>query len=242
MQNFDGSDTPDNPFGSPVVSIGGYMGAEWMMGRIGKTQLPSSAFNTSPFWTQRNASRKAAYQAWQRSVRRTPGAVNYRPHVSTNSRLFATLNHSKNAGNFGQMAHNLRLEDVSPRIARHMDRHTSFFGRQAAKEARMFKVLHRMDPKIANKVSLYRGLSAFKGFMNWMFAVDIAGAGVSLLGQAAANWRPANKLDPKRVLETGGSYVDTGEAYTQRQMALQAIHNSQLTTRAVLGNEAAFMH
>lgn len=33
-----------------------------------------------------------------------------------------------------------------------------------------------------------------------------------------------------------------GAAYTQRQRALSAIHNSQLTTRAIFGNEAAYVH
>lgn len=31
-------------------------------------------------------------------------------------------------------------------------------------------------------------------------------------------------------------------AYTQRQRAIQAIHQSQMTTRAALGNEASYMH
>lgn len=33
-----------------------------------------------------------------------------------------------------------------------------------------------------------------------------------------------------------------GPAYTQRQRALAAIHNSQLTNRAILGQEAGYMH
>ena len=36
--------------------------------------------------------------------------------------------------------------------------------------------------------------------------------------------------------------LDSGAAYTQRQRALEAIYNSQMTVRNVLGNESSFMH
>jgi hypothetical protein len=38
------------------------------------------------------------------------------------------------------------------------------------------------------------------------------------------------------------SYFDSRAAFTQRQRALQVIHNSQLSTRAAFGSEASFMH
>jgi len=44
------------------------------------------------------------------------------------------------------------------------------------------------------------------------------------------------------TMESGGFFADTRASYTQRQQAIQTIHNSQLTTRAALGNEAAFIH
>lgn len=37
-------------------------------------------------------------------------------------------------------------------------------------------------------------------------------------------------------------YFDSRAAFTQRQRALQVIHNSQLSTRAALGSEAGFLH
>ncbi len=65
---------------------------------------------------------------------------------------------------------------------------------------------------------------------------DLAGAATD----AVMSYRSA----PKDIkLSTGpGFFSDTRAAQTQRQRAIQAIHNSQLTTRAALGNEAAFLH
>lgn len=37
-------------------------------------------------------------------------------------------------------------------------------------------------------------------------------------------------------------YFDSRAALTQRQRAIQVIHNSQMSTRAAFGNEATFMH
>ena len=65
---------------------------------------------------------------------------------------------------------------------------------------------------------------------------SMAGAGID----AVMSYRSA----PKEVkLKSGpGFFHDTRAAQTQRQRAIQAIHNSQMTTRAALGNEAAFLH
>jgi hypothetical protein len=38
------------------------------------------------------------------------------------------------------------------------------------------------------------------------------------------------------------TYYDTRAAYTQRQRALQVIHNSRLSLRPVLGNESSYLH
>ena len=37
-------------------------------------------------------------------------------------------------------------------------------------------------------------------------------------------------------------FIDSGRAATMRQRALQAIHDSQLSVRNVIGNEASFLH
>lgn len=65
---------------------------------------------------------------------------------------------------------------------------------------------------------------------------DLTAAGIN----AVTNYKPASN---EIKYETGpGFFHDTRAARTQRQRAIQAIHNSQLTTRAALGNEAAFLH
>jgi hypothetical protein len=40
----------------------------------------------------------------------------------------------------------------------------------------------------------------------------------------------------------GGRYMDTEQAYTMRQAAVQAINRTQMNARYALGNEASFLH
>lgn len=68
------------------------------------------------------------------------------------------------------------------------------------------------------------------------FAMDIGAS----IGHAAIDWRP--RRDSQTQYEFGGNYTEIGGAYTQRQRAIMAIHDSQLTSRAAIGGEAAFMH
>jgi len=70
------------------------------------------------------------------------------------------------------------------------------------------------------------------------------GLGISLgrgIGDIIANYE-TNKPNQDITLESGGFFADTRAGFTQRQQAIQTIHNSQLTTRAALGNEASFLH
>ena len=73
--------------------------------------------------------------------------------------------------------------------------------------------------------------------------IEIMKMGVDL-GEAAVGGIMNYRTQSRRVkLETGpGFFNDTRAAHTQRQRAIQAIHNSQMTTRAALGNEASFLH
>jgi hypothetical protein len=43
-------------------------------------------------------------------------------------------------------------------------------------------------------------------------------------------------------IDLGAGFAETKSSFTQRQRAMQAIHNSQMNTRAAMGNEATFMH
>lgn len=70
------------------------------------------------------------------------------------------------------------------------------------------------------------------------------GLGLSLgrgIGEIIANYETSHpRYD--LTLESGGFFADTRASFTQRQRAIQTIHNSQLTTRAALGGEASFVH
>lgn len=71
-------------------------------------------------------------------------------------------------------------------------------------------------------------------------AVDFATSGIQMLASSALNWEPTIRGPRPRTTET--PYIDTGAAATQRQRAIMAIHNSQMSTRMVFGNEAAQLH
>lgn len=62
---------------------------------------------------------------------------------------------------------------------------------------------------------------------------------VSALGNMPA---PSSAAIPRKSAGLSGTFMDTGMAYTQRQRALQAMHNSQYAGRSALGNEASLMH
>lgn len=64
-----------------------------------------------------------------------------------------------------------------------------------------------------------------------------AGRGI---GSMIANYESHKDNDIQ--LESGGHFADTQGSFTQRQRSLEVIHNSQLTTRSALGNEASFLH
>lgn len=75
-------------------------------------------------------------------------------------------------------------------------------------------------------------LSVQLGLMGFQVAQGVA--------EAAIDWRPRNTY--KSSHEFGHIFYDPRGAYTQRQRALASIHDSQLTTRAAIGNEASFAH
>jgi len=74
---------------------------------------------------------------------------------------------------------------------------------------------------------------------NLAFALDIGLTFGRMLGKALAE----PQMVPVQVrYEVPRQSWAGGPAYTQRQRAIAAIHNSQLTTRAIFGNEAAYVH
>jgi hypothetical protein len=107
------------------------------------------------------------------------------------------------------------------------------FYRQAAK---------KLGGAAAGRILGYRALSGMMSLANVSFFAYMGASALGAVGNMIANWTPGQAVNPRRQLETGGPIIDTPSAMTQRQRAIQAIHNTQLSTRAALGNEASFMH
>lgn len=68
-------------------------------------------------------------------------------------------------------------------------------------------------------------------------AIDIGEAATS----AALAYRPRSSASPASEFGTFNP-LDSSGAYTMRQRSISAIHDSYLSTRAAIGNEASFMH
>lgn len=95
---------------------------------------------------------------------------------------------------------------------------------------------------VAGRIGIARALSGASKFLaGWGVLEAGLGIGDAIFSSLSSYSRPATSWK-RRELETGGAFIDTRTARSQRERALQAIHNSQLTTRAVLGNEAAQLH
>jgi hypothetical protein len=83
-------------------------------------------------------------------------------------------------------------------------------------------------------------------------AFGIVGVGVfgyeigkSIFGNSRAFSMGTEEFEKSRyrpLYKGDDEYFDSRAALTQRQRAIQVIHNSQMSTRAAFGNEATFMH
>lgn len=99
---------------------------------------------------------------------------------------------------------------------------------------------------LANRLGLGIGLKAAGSA--WIFA-DMFSLGFSAASAAIQGIETMSYERRARIQSEGGMSADLGEgfadtraSFTQRQRAMQAIHNSQMNTRAAMGNEATFMH
>lgn len=98
------------------------------------------------------------------------------------------------------------------------------------------------NPALLRTVQTGRLLTSLSTMTSVVGLLDL---GVSLgtgLIEAISAYSPTGKPNRRRQLELGGPFVDTRHAQTQRMRSIQAIHNTQLSTRAAMGNEAAFLH
>lgn len=95
------------------------------------------------------------------------------------------------------------------------------------------QVTNRLSKRYAGTSSMLRGLSWTLVATGVMMMVE----GASTPGTVS---RQAMMADQKAV--GGQGPMDSQQAYTQRQRALMAIHDSQLGIRNVIGNEAGHLH
>lgn len=80
---------------------------------------------------------------------------------------------------------------------------------------------------------------------NDMFSIAMGGVSSLVQGLSSFSYeRQGAAFNPAatNMQDLGTGFAETRSSFTQRQRAMQAIHNSQMNTRAAMGNEATFMH
>jgi hypothetical protein len=107
---------------------------------------------------------------------------------------------------------------------------------KAGTAGRKFANRARYGTKIS-KASVRLGMVGLFAFGTDVMSSIIGARGASAVDRTR---RGLEYLDVAGYVEE--DYFDSRAAFTQRQRAIQVIHNSQLTNRAAFGNEAAFMH
>ena len=100
----------------------------------------------------------------------------------------------------------------------------------------------RFGQSAATRMQFGRMVMGFSRFMLMFSAIDIGVSAIKSIAEAAGSYQRPDRPNLSRQLETGGVAFDTRSAQTQRQRSIQAIHNSQLSTRACMGAEASFLH
>lgn len=170
------------------------------------------------------------------------GRMGMGPLSGTTARRLGAINvgrfmQSRGWSNLQEMSRKMTAANIDPVLAR------SARGGWAREQALHRGLERRFGKKFASRMMLGRALGSVSTAANLFFMAEVGGMAGQFVGNLISNWRPTpGKPESRRTLETGGNWVDTRIAYTQRQRAIQAIHNSMLTSRAALGNEASFMH
>ena len=99
---------------------------------------------------------------------------------------------------------------------------------------------------LANRLGIGVGLRAFSQawIINDLFSLGFSAASGAIQGIESFSYerRAAIANEGGLSADLGDGFADTRASFTQRQRAMQAIHNSQMNTRAAMGNEASFMH
>lgn len=99
---------------------------------------------------------------------------------------------------------------------------------------------------LANRLGIGMGLRAFSQawIANDLFSMAFSAASSAIQGIESFSYERRARVQEGTGLsaDLGEGFADTRASFTQRQRAMQAIHNSQMNTRAAMGNEATFMH
>ena len=99
---------------------------------------------------------------------------------------------------------------------------------------------------LANRLGIGMGLRAFSQawIVNDLFSLGFSAASSAIQGIESFSYERRARVQEGTGLsaDLGEGFADTRASFTQRQRAMQAIHNSQMNTRAAMGNEATFMH
>ena len=99
---------------------------------------------------------------------------------------------------------------------------------------------------LSMKLGIGTGLRAFSQawIINDLFSMGFSAASSAIQGIESFSYERRARLQGEGGLsaDLGEGFADTRASFTQRQRTMQAIHNSQMNTRAAMGNEATFMH
>jgi hypothetical protein len=77
--------------------------------------------------------------------------------------------------------------------------------------------------------------------INDLFGMGFSALNAGIQGLHSYSYERSN-IRESAEYDLGEGFADTRASFTQRQTAMAAIHNSQMNTRAAMGNEATFMH
>ena len=95
---------------------------------------------------------------------------------------------------------------------------------------------------LSHAASRIKGTGRIFGVLGWaQLGFDLV-KGVGTMSSAFATSQEEIKAMRYKKLADQNMYFDTRAAYTQRQRALQVIHNSRLSLSPVLGNESNYLH
>ena len=105
-----------------------------------------------------------------------------------------------------------------------------------------YSLTARYGGELAGRIGFGAALQGTLGVLEVMGGLYFGAAMVEGLANTIADWEPAPATGPQVQFGDEQNFYMPRAATTQRMRALQAIHNSQLTTRAALGNEAVHLH